>query len=335
MNAQLEYAPKPRLGFLGTGWIGLARLRALADSGAGDVVAIADTSPEALRAAAEAAPWARAEDSLRSLLDHDLDGVVIATPNDEHAAQAIAALEHGVAVFCQKPLGRTAAETHEIVAAARRQGRPLGVDFSYRGIAGIADLKNLVQSGALGTVYSAELTFHNAYGPGKAWFHDARRSGGGCVIDLGVHLIDLAQWITGETSIRSLDAKLYARGDRLRSVASEVEDYAAVQWCTDGGICVRMSCSWRLHAGCSAEIRAAFFGTRGGAALRNIGGSFNDFVVERYEETHTRCLHRPSDSWAGGALIRWAKAVADGKGFDPECERLVDVAAAVDEIYGR
>jgi predicted dehydrogenase len=99
---------RPRVGFLGIGWIGQNRLEALARSGLVEIAAVSDPVAENARAAQAFAPCAIAE-SYSQLLDMDLDGVVIATPSALHAEQASAALERGLAVFCQKPLGRTAA----------------------------------------------------------------------------------------------------------------------------------------------------------------------------------------------------------------------------------
>lgn len=98
------------------------------------------------------------------------------------------ALAAGLAVFCQKPLGRTAAQTRRVMAAARTMNRLLGVDLSYRFVRGM----QTIQAGEIGEVYAVQLVFHNADGPDKAWFYDPVQSGGGCVIDLGLHLVDLA-----------------------------------------------------------------------------------------------------------------------------------------------
>ncbi|MFY0581591.1 Gfo/Idh/MocA family protein [Cystobacter fuscus] len=126
-------------------------------------------------------------DSLEALLDLGLDGVVIATPSAFHAEQSVRALERGVAVFCQKPLGRTQEEVRRVVDAARAADRLLGVDLSYRFTTGMRRLRECIQSGALGDIHAVNLVFHNAYGPDKAWFYDPRLSGGGCVMDLGIH----------------------------------------------------------------------------------------------------------------------------------------------------
>jgi len=103
-----------------------------------------------------------------------------ATPSALHAPQTCQALEAGTAVFCQKPLARTADETRQVIRAARRADRILGVDLSYRFVDGVPQMRELVRSGELGTVFAADLVFHNAYGPDKPWFYDVRQSGGGC-----------------------------------------------------------------------------------------------------------------------------------------------------------
>ncbi|HEX6616513.1 MAG TPA: Gfo/Idh/MocA family oxidoreductase, partial [Gemmatimonadales bacterium] len=122
----------PRLGFLGTGWIGRHRLEAVAASGAAEIAAVVDPVPANAGAAGAAAPGAQVLGSFDELLDAGLDGIVIATPSALHAEQSIGALERGLAVFCQKPLARTAAETRAVVEAARRADRLLAVDLSYR-----------------------------------------------------------------------------------------------------------------------------------------------------------------------------------------------------------
>src|SRR4051794_34436022 len=87
--------PKPRLGFLGVGWIGRHRMEAIAKSGLADVVAIADPAPDLLQKAAAVAPEAVLLSSVEGLLEAGIDGLVIATPSAFHADQAVNALEHG------------------------------------------------------------------------------------------------------------------------------------------------------------------------------------------------------------------------------------------------
>jgi predicted dehydrogenase len=304
-------------------------------TGAIEAAAIADPSQEGLAAATELAPQAALAASLDDLLARGLDGLVIATPSALHADQAIAALNAGLAVFCQKPLGRTAAETQAVVDAARAADRLLAVDLSYRFTAGMQAIRDLVRAGELGRVFAADLRFHNAYGPDKAWFYDPALSGGGCVMDLGVHLVDLALWTLDFPQVVGVESHLFAGGEPLGGRTDRVEDYAVATLELSTGAVVRLACSWRLQAGCDAVISAAFHGQAGGAAMRNVGGSFYDFVAERFRGTAREALADPPDAWGGRAIADWARRLAAGARFDPECAQVVETARALDRIYGR
>lgn len=323
---------RPRIGFLGVGWIGRHRMGAICDTGHVEAAAISDPSPAMSEEAAKLAPDAAICASLDEMLALGLDGLVIATPSALHAEQSIRALEAGAAVFCQKPLGRNAAEARAVLDAARTANRLLAVDLSYRFTAGMERIAQLVRSGALGRVHAIDLVFHNAYGPDKPWFYDRALSGGGCVMDLGVHLVDLALWAMDFPASESkVDAWLTANGQPLQ--ANAVEDFAVASFRLADGPIVRLACSWRLHAGREAEIGATFYGTEGGAALRNVNGSFYDFTAEHYRGTSTKLLTSPPDEWGGRAAADWATRLASGARFDPAAERLVDVADVLDRIY--
>ncbi|SJZ93837.1 Gfo/Idh/MocA family protein [Consotaella salsifontis] len=326
---------RPRVGFLGVGWIGRHRLEAMAATGAIDVAAIADPSSAMVEEALAVAPGAQVGQSLDDLLAMDLDGVVIATPSALHAEQSIAALEQGLAVFCQKPLGRTHQEVAAVIEAARAADRLLGVDLSYRQTAGMEKIRSLVQGGELGSIFAVDLVFHNAYGPDKDWFYDKARSGGGCVMDLGVHLVDLALWTLGFPAVSQVDGRLFRQGERIASDADEVEDFALATIELGNGAVVRLACSWRLQAGCDAVIGASFHGTGGGAEFRNVNGSFYDFVAERFRGTAREPLAAPPDEWGGRAASAWAERLAQSAAFDPACETLEPVASVLDAIYGR
>ncbi len=325
-------AARPRLGFLGVGWIGKNRLDAIAQSGVAEIAAIADASEALAREAAAVAPGCETSSSLDALLALGLDGVVIATPSALHADQAVRALERGLAVFCQKPLGRTAAEARRVVDAARAAGRLLGVDLSYRFVKGIPELRDLVRGGGLGRVYAVDLVFHNAYGPDKAWFYDVRQAGGGCVMDLGIHLVDLALWALGFPDVRVLASRLSANG-RAPPASGEVEDHAVALLEVPGGPALQLACSWRLPAGKDCVIDASFYGSDGGASFRNVNGSFYDFRVERFRGTARETLSAPPDAWGGRAAVAWAEALARGARYDVEIEGIVKVAEALDGIY--
>jgi predicted dehydrogenase len=292
-------------------------MEAIAASGAPTVAAVADASADAAAQAAAAVPGAAVADSLDALLDLGVDGVVIATPSALHADQAIAALEAGLAVFCQKPLGRTAAEAQRVVDAARAADRLLAVDLSYR----FTRAAQAVRSCDLGDVYAVETAFHNAYGPDTA--------GGGCLIDLGTHLIDLVLWALGRPDVVDVEGRLLDRGGH------GVEDYAFARLDLSNGATATVSCSWNMPAGRDCVLEAAFYGSRGGAALRNVDGSFYDLRAERFEGTAGTVLVEPPDDWGGRAIRDWTRRLGDGERYDAEIEHVVEVARTIDRIYAR
>ncbi|MFL5343288.1 MAG: Gfo/Idh/MocA family protein [Hyalangium sp.] len=331
--AAKKQANRPRLGFLGVGWIGRHRMEAIAQSGVAEVTAVVDPSPTAMTEAEKAAPGCQRAGSFEELLAAPLDGIVIATPSAVHAEQSIRALEKGLAVFCQKPLGRNAQEVRRVVDAARAANRLLGVDLSYRFTAGMRQLREHIRGGELGDVFATNLVFHNAYGPDKAWFYDPKLSGGGCVMDLGIHLVDLALWVLDFPEVTRVSSNLYAGAKPLTNPGAAVEDYAVAQLELKNGTAVQLACSWKVSAGCDAVIEASFYGSKGGASFRNVNGSFYDFTADLFRGTSRQRLSDPPDAWGGRAAVDWATRLSEGARFDPEAERLVVVAEALDRIY--
>lgn len=114
-----------------------------------------------------------------------------------------------------------------------------------------------------------------------------------------------------------------------------VEDFAVATLTLETGTVVRLACSWGLHAGRDADIAATFHGTRGGAALHNVDGSFYDFVAERCDGTARERLATPPDDWGGRAAVAWASRLAADPRYDAEADRFVTVAETLDRIYGR
>ena len=329
---------KPRLAFLGVGWIGKNRMESLVRNSLAEVAGIADPSQENLDAALAVVPGAEIFQSFDEILESDVEGVVIATPSALHAEQSIAALQKGKAVFCQKPLGRNAAETAAVVKAARKNNLLLGVDLCYRHTC-FRQIHDIIQSGALGHIYATELTFHNAWGPGKDWFYNPKLSGGGCVVDLGIHLIDLALWTLKGTEVENVCSSLFSKGASLTDPETQVEDYATALIKLSNKqsekTAIHLNCSWNLPAGKEAEIQANFYGTNGGVAFRNINGSFYDFKAMRLHGTQTEVLFEGPDEWGVRAVGEWARRLGEGKKFDAESDTIVEVAKVLDKIYGR
>ena len=330
--ARVQARP-PRIGFLGIGWIGRHRLQAILEAGVAEIVALADADTTTAAEIAALIPGATVVPTLESLLQIKPDAVVIATPTALHAEQATTALQSGAAVFCQKPLGRSAAETARVVHTARTADRLLAIDMSYRFVRGCQKVKELVQAGEIGEVFAVDATFHNAYGPDKSWYYDPVLSGGGCVIDLGIHLIDLALWVLHFPMVQNVSSRLFSGGKPLRGSHRALEDYAVARLDMDSGAAVNLACSWHLPAGRDAVIQATFYGTKGGLTVRNISGSFYDFRAEQFDGTARKVLDEAPDRWGGRAAVSWVERLTESFSYDPAVESAQQVAAVIDAIY--
>lgn len=328
-----QFSTTPKIGCLGVGWIGRQRMQKVHQSGAAEIVAICDPQDSCAEQALELLPQARRARSLEELLHSDIDAVMIATPSAMHAEQCIRALAAKKSVFCQKPLGRSASEVSRVIRAAREVDRLLAVDLSYRYTQAMQTIRRLIRSGELGDIYAVDLRFHNAYGPDKDWFYDLKKAGGGCLIDLGIHLVDLAIWAMDWPKISEVRGWSAAKGARQGAARSQVEDYAAALFQVGSNTAVNLACSWGLAAGQDCLIEAAFYGTRGGAKMRNRDGSFYDFVAQRFRGTQRETLCEPPDDWGGRAASAWAQKLAISPKFDPEITHVETVAQTLDQIY--
>jgi len=205
------------------------------------------------------------------------------------------------------------------------------VDLSYRHTAAVQAIRNRVRSGELGKIFAADLTFHNAYGPQSDWFWKRELSGGGCLLDLGVHLIDLALWLLDFP--RVLNARATLMRDGRAAVRDEVEDYAVGELMLEGDVSVRLACSWNLNAGDDAAISARFFGSDAGAEMNNVDGSFFDFSADLLRGRERQQLASPPDAWGGRAAIDWVQRLSRGARFAESTVGLLETATALDRLY--
>jgi predicted dehydrogenase len=336
MSARLQLSPlarAPRLGFVGLGWIGRKRLDAVAATGMIEVAAIADADESRVADAQHAYPQAERASSLNHLLDQDLDGVVIATPNGAHAEQVLASLRRGLPVFCQKPLATTASDTQRAIEAARDADRLLATDYSYRHVQGMSRLREIIRARELGEMLSLDLVFHNAYGPSKQWCHDRQQAGGGCLLDLGVHLFDLALWLQDSPEMRVVSSRMFAQGRQRPPGSDAIEDLAYVELEQSNGAIVRIACSWHADIGCDAIIRADLHAQRGGASWYNVNHSFVDFNIDVFRGTQRECVGVSRDDWGPGALLQWIEQLRHDPSFDPSAWDILNGARLIERAY--
>lgn len=191
-----------RWGVIGSG--GIARRRTIPEGIAraanACLTAVYDIDAEVNRQVAEQYS-ARACGSVEELLDADVDAVYIATPVDCHRGQTLQAAQAGKHVLCEKPLGLSVSEAEEMVEACRRAGVQLGVGLMMRFHAQHRAALEWARSGRLGTLVFGRGQLSCWYPPiPGAWRQDPSRGGGGSLIDMGSHVVDLLEMFFGPAS---------------------------------------------------------------------------------------------------------------------------------------
>lgn len=220
----------------------------------------------------------------------DLDAISIGVPNFLHAPIALAAFEKGLHVLCEKPLARTASEAEQMVEAARRAGRVLYVVFNHRERGDFQVLKRYINEGKLGDIYYAKAYWMRRHGiPGAgSWFVNKEMAGGGPLIDLGVHVLDIALFLMGEPEVATVTASTYnhlgsmGRGVDPKALKSgagnayEVEDLATVFIRLKNGSTLLLESSWATHSNAGDDYGCTLYGTEGGAEVKVRNYSWED-----------------------------------------------------------
>jgi predicted dehydrogenase len=257
------------LGFAGAGWLGESLIKELPGLSGLDLVGVQDARLELAQEVGSryGSPWCG--ESFEDLLRLPAVQVVaISTPNALHVPQATQALRAGKHVLVQKPLALSFHEAQAIIALAQDLGRLLFVDYSYRFLATVAVLREALAG--IGPARGISAEFHNVYGPGanKTWFFDRRLSGGGALLDLGVHLIDLALWLLEPGEVRLERADLDERDGIERAATLRIRLGEDVPF--------DLAVTWSAPL---AETRIAFevVGDRGRVRWENVQGSFFRF----------------------------------------------------------
>ena len=223
----------------------------------------------------------------------ELDAVSVCTWNSAHAPCAIMALNAGKHVLCEKPMAINAKQAEEMLEAAKRNGKLLMIGFVRRFGRDCNIVTEMAKNDTLGEIYYAKATYLRRNGHPGGWFGDKSRSGGGPLIDLGVHVIDLVRYLLDKPLATSVyGATFHKLGDRsnikvektyLSAGAGEgetvcdCEDLAVATIRFDNGTVLSVEASFSLNIG-NEDCNVQLFGTRGGVKM---GKS-----VELYNETN-------------------------------------------------
>lgn len=212
--------------------------------------------------------------------DSEVDAVSICTWNNSHAEISIGALKGGKHVLVEKPLSMNVEEALRVEKAVRETNKILQVGFVRRFATNTKVLKSFIDNGKLGEIYYAKASCLRRLGNPGGWFADKERSGGGPLIDLGVHIIDICWYLMGRPKVKSISGNTYHhlgnRGNvenlRFYKAAdydkekNTVEDLANALITFENGASLMIDVSFTLHAK-KDEIQVKLFGTKGGAEL--------------------------------------------------------------------
>lgn len=275
---------KLRLGVVGTGNIfRSAHLPAWLEHPEIEVVALCDVVQERAQKLADEHGIAHVYTDYRELLRHgDIDAVDICTPNLYHSEVAVAALMAGIHVFCEKPDAVTPEKAQEMAEAAAASGKVLMTMRNNRFTPASQYLKRYINEGHMGEIYTGRCGWLRRRGiPGKGgWFTTKELSGGGPLIDLGVHYIDLALWMMGNPKPVAVSGATYCKfagtdlsdsehsqfGEKKEESTFNVEDLATGFIRFDNNATLQIEFSWASNVqeeGTFLELR----GTKAGASL--------------------------------------------------------------------
>lgn len=272
-----------RIGVIGTGSISTVHLNAYRDNPDVHIQALCDLDPGLLkrRGRAYGVKKEHRYTDFREMLEKEpLDAVSVCTWNSQHAPCTIAALEAGCHVLCEKPMAVSADEAVAMKEAADRAGKLLMIGFVRRFGNDCVLLKDLIDAGKFGEIYHAKATYLRRNGNPGGWFGDKERSGGGPLIDLGVHVIDMTRYLMGNPRPVSVYGATFKKLDRsgIKRVGgyeaaatsqadiNDVEDFATAMIRFENGAVINVDASFALNI--KQDVgRIELFGTRAGAKL--------------------------------------------------------------------
>jgi predicted dehydrogenase len=332
---------KLRCGVIGVG-MGRAHIRGYQSHPGAEVVAAADPDAARLQQAAdELRVPARYADPLEMLRKEDLDVVSVATPNKFHLPLALAAFRAGCHVLCEKPMALDAAQGRRMVAAARAARRRLMINFSFRFTEQAWALKQQVDAGILGDVYFGRTVWHRRRGLPRfgGWFGIKALSGGGPLIDLGVHRLDLALWLMGYPQpawvLGGAWSPIASRLARAQGVRFDCEDLACGMIRFRNGAVLEVEASWAANIAERELMETRLLGTKAGLVQRNRNEGYEfeaEIHLERDGAQYDMKLHPPVPG-AASAYYHFIDCIRNDRPHVATGEEGVTVMEILDAIY--
>jgi predicted dehydrogenase len=339
---------KLKIGVIGAGTVSEFHLNAYEANPAVEICALSDINAELLEKRALRYGVKRTFASYSDLLRcEEVDAVSVCTHNALHAECSIAALNAGKHVLCEKPMALDLKQALEMRDAAKRSGKLLMVGLARRFGEDARAFSELSKDGLFGDVYYVKASYLRRCGSPGGWFGSKAAAGGGAMTDLGIHMIDLARFLTDSPKPISVYAatfqKLGERGNIKRGAdyrslsagsadAPDVEDLATAMIRFDNGMVMSLDSSFSLHTGCDRN-EFELFGTKGGAKF---GKELEIYTEKRGYLANVRLdadMSLSMETMFKNEIAHFVSCVTDGVPCIASAEEGVVLAAVIDAIY--
>jgi predicted dehydrogenase len=299
------------VGLTGTGWVGAVHARALRRVPGARLRAVVSRDRDRGEAFAREHGIERVYTDHRALLDdRDVEAVCVGLPNHLHAPVVLDAALAGKHVICEKPIATNLEEAEHMVAACRDAKVMLAVAVELCFVPKFVRAKELVEAGALGRVYQVHQREQHA-GPHSPWFYTREEAGGGILMDMGCHSIEVSRWLLGRPAVRAV----YALMSNQIHPASPLEDHATLLVEMEGGATALLEPSWALKGGMESHL--------------NILGTEGVLYADLLRGTGMRMFSERGVADAPLETIHWSTPDADwlwGNGYPQEMEHFLRCA---------
>lgn len=340
---------KIKVALIGAGNIANTHLESYAKNPDAEVYAICDINESRLNETADKFGIKRRYKDMDVMLNElpELDAADVCVWNVNHAECAIKALNAGLDVLCEKPMAYNAKEAVMMKEAADKNGKLLMIGFVLRYSDNAKIAKDFIDNGYIGDIYYSKAQYVRRHGNPGGWFANKALSGGGPVIDIGVHVIDLTRYLMGNPKPVSVYAATFdklGKRDNLKTAPGwvpkdakpedpcDVEDLATALIRYDNGAVTQLEASYSLNG--EESVKRQLFGTKAGLDISSddikIYGEYNDFLTDFDIKT--------SNYKGGGDLFdneinHFIDCVANGAECKSKAEDGIEIMKILDAIY--
>lgn len=335
-----------RVGVIGAGFIGRVHLEQFGKQAGVRLAGIADFDEPSARKAAEAYGVERVYASADELISaNEIDAVVVGVPNKFHKDYAVGTLNAGKDLLLEKPIALNVGEAAEIARARKRSGRLLMIAHQLRWTWPFLQASEQAGAGELGKIYNAKAGWVRQKGiPGwGSWFTRFDESGGGPLIDIGVHMLDAAIWLMGNPKPVEVFGSTYAEfGPRKLGIGTwgtpqwdgrfDVEDLATALVRFDNGATLSLDVSWAAHTESDGGSFVHLMGNEGGASVY---GSRVKFFGQKFGRAYSVESPVPAAAPDPRALMtsHFLDCVRERKAPSCGVESGIVTMAVIDAIY--